>query len=71
MSERGYLEGKKMANAFNLLRSNDLIWPYVINNYLKGKEPAHSTCFTGTRTQRGCRRRTTRSICAIAIWRTG
>jgi len=40
MNERGYLEGKKMANAFNLLRSNDLIWPYVINNYLKGKEPA-------------------------------
>jgi polyhydroxyalkanoate synthase len=39
MSERGYLEGKKMATAFNLLRSNDLIWPYVINNYLKGKEP--------------------------------
>jgi len=40
MGGRGYLEGKKMANAFNLLRSNDLIWPYVINNYLKGKEPA-------------------------------
>ncbi len=40
MSERGYLEGKKMANAFNLLRSNDLIWPYVISNYLKGREPA-------------------------------
>jgi poly[(R)-3-hydroxyalkanoate] polymerase subunit PhaC len=39
MSGRGYLEGKKMATAFNLLRSNDLIWPYVINNYLKGKEP--------------------------------
>jgi poly[(R)-3-hydroxyalkanoate] polymerase subunit PhaC len=40
MGQRGYLEGKKMANAFNLLRSNDLIWPYVINNYLRGKEPA-------------------------------
>jgi polyhydroxyalkanoate synthase len=40
MGERGYLEGKKMADAFNLLRSNDLIWPYVINNYLRGKEPA-------------------------------
>jgi polyhydroxyalkanoate synthase len=40
MSQRGYLEGKKMANAFNLLRSNDLIWPYVINNYMRGKEPA-------------------------------
>lgn len=39
MAERGYLEGKKMANAFNMLRSNDLIWPYVINNYLRGKTP--------------------------------
>jgi polyhydroxyalkanoate synthase len=39
MQERGYLEGKKMANAFNMLRSNDLIWPYVISNYLKGKQP--------------------------------
>jgi polyhydroxyalkanoate synthase len=39
MAERGYLEGKKMANAFNMLRSNDLIWPYVISNYLKGKTP--------------------------------
>jgi polyhydroxyalkanoate synthase len=28
-----------MANSFNLMRSNDLIWPYVINNYFKGKEP--------------------------------
>jgi polyhydroxyalkanoate synthase len=39
MAERGYLEGSKMASAFNMLRSNDLIWPYVINNYLKGKTP--------------------------------
>ncbi len=39
MTERGYLEGKKMANAFNMLRSNDLIWPYIINNYLRGKAP--------------------------------
>ena len=39
MAERGYLEGKKMATAFNLLRSNDLIWPYVVNNYLKGEAP--------------------------------
>jgi polyhydroxyalkanoate synthase len=40
MTDRGYLEGKRMANAFNMLRSNDLIWPYVISNYLKGKAPA-------------------------------
>jgi polyhydroxyalkanoate synthase subunit PhaC len=39
MTERGYLEGKKMATAFNMLRSNDLVWPYVINNYLRGKAP--------------------------------
>ena len=39
MTDRGYLQGKKMATAFNMLRSNDLIWPYVINNYLKGKAP--------------------------------
>ena len=39
MAERGYLEGRKMATAFNMLRSNDLIWPYVINNYLMGKAP--------------------------------
>ena len=39
MAEKGYLEGKKMATAFNMLRSNDLIWPYVVNNYMRGKEP--------------------------------
>jgi polyhydroxyalkanoate synthase len=39
MKESGFLEGSKMATAFNLLRSNDLIWPYVVNNYLKGKDP--------------------------------
>jgi polyhydroxyalkanoate synthase len=39
MTERGFLDGRQMTNAFNLLRSNDLIWPYVINNYLRGKTP--------------------------------
>jgi polyhydroxyalkanoate synthase subunit PhaC len=39
MAERGYLEAESMATVFNFLRSNDLIWPYVINNYLKGKAP--------------------------------
>jgi polyhydroxyalkanoate synthase len=40
MAETGYLDGAKMANAFNMLRPNDLVWSYVVNNYLKGKEPA-------------------------------
>ncbi len=39
MADRGYLEAKSMATVFNMLRSNDLVWPYVINNYLKGKAP--------------------------------
>ncbi|OYX69252.1 MAG: class I poly(R)-hydroxyalkanoic acid synthase [Rhizobiales bacterium 32-66-11] len=39
MQETGYLEGRKMASAFNMLRSNDLIWPYVVNNYMKGQQP--------------------------------
>ncbi|UMY16563.1 class I poly(R)-hydroxyalkanoic acid synthase [Methylobacterium organophilum] len=39
MAERGYLEGARMANAFNMLRPNDLIWSYVVNNYVKGKAP--------------------------------
>jgi polyhydroxyalkanoate synthase len=39
MRTRGYLEGSRMANAFNMLRPNDLIWPYVVNVYLRGKAP--------------------------------
>jgi poly[(R)-3-hydroxyalkanoate] polymerase subunit PhaC len=39
MKQQGYLEASRMANAFNMLRSNDLIWPYVVNNYLRGKKP--------------------------------
>jgi polyhydroxyalkanoate synthase len=39
MNERGYLEGADMASTFNMLRANDLIWSFVINNYLLGKEP--------------------------------
>ena len=39
MAETGYLEGAHMAQAFNMLRPNDLIWSYWVNNYLKGKEP--------------------------------
>ncbi|HEX7952289.1 MAG TPA: class I poly(R)-hydroxyalkanoic acid synthase [Burkholderiales bacterium] len=39
MAERGYLEGSDMASTFNMLRANDLIWSFVVNNYLLGKEP--------------------------------
>ena len=39
MAEHGYLEGSSMAEVFNMLRANDLIWSFVINNYLMGKDP--------------------------------
>ncbi|WP_291549550.1 class I poly(R)-hydroxyalkanoic acid synthase [Bosea sp. (in: a-proteobacteria)] len=40
MSRTGYLDGSRMAGAFNMLRPNDLIWSYAVNNYLKGKAPS-------------------------------
>jgi polyhydroxyalkanoate synthase len=39
MREKGYLEGSAMASTFNMLRANDLIWSFVVNNYLLGNEP--------------------------------
>jgi polyhydroxyalkanoate synthase len=39
ISEKGYLEGRHMANVFNMMRDNDLIWSFVINNYLRGRKP--------------------------------
>jgi polyhydroxyalkanoate synthase len=39
MHDKGYHDGREMALTFNLLRSNDLIWSFYINNYLMGKEP--------------------------------
>ena len=39
MQKRGYLEGSEMANTFNMLRANDLIWSFVVNNYLLGRDP--------------------------------
>jgi poly[(R)-3-hydroxyalkanoate] polymerase subunit PhaC len=39
MTRRGYLDGDEMATTFNMLRANDLIWSFVVNNYLLGNEP--------------------------------
>ncbi len=39
MRMRGYLDAHDMAASFNMLRANDLIWSFVVNNYLLGKEP--------------------------------
>ncbi|MDH3665499.1 MAG: class I poly(R)-hydroxyalkanoic acid synthase [Paracoccaceae bacterium] len=56
VEDQGYLEAENMANAFNSLRSTDLIWGFVVNNYLLGKENfpfdllywnSDSTCMPG------------------------
>ncbi|MDT7951150.1 MAG: class I poly(R)-hydroxyalkanoic acid synthase [Acetobacteraceae bacterium] len=39
MEKRGFLDGSEMASTFNMLRANDLIWSFVVNNYLMGNEP--------------------------------
>ncbi len=39
MEKEGYLEGSSMSGAFNLMRANDLIWSFYINNYLLGNDP--------------------------------
>ena len=39
MNESGYLDGSEMAATFNMMRANDLIWSFFVNNYLLGKEP--------------------------------
>ena len=39
MDKKGYLEGAHMASTFNMMRGTDLIWSFVINNYLMGKDP--------------------------------
>jgi polyhydroxyalkanoate synthase len=40
MGEKGYLDGQAMFTTFNMLRANDLIWSFYVNNYLLGRSPA-------------------------------
>ncbi len=39
MEQKGYLEGSHMSTVFNMMRDNDLIWSFVVNNYLMGRRP--------------------------------
>jgi polyhydroxyalkanoate synthase len=70
MMERGYLDSREMANMFSLLRSNDLIWANVVNNYLLGNPSPPSICSTGTATAPAWPGRRTAGICATPTSRT-
>lgn len=39
MNKKGYLEGSHMSTVFNMMRDNDLIWSFIVNNYLMGRKP--------------------------------
>lgn len=39
MKQKGYFDGRYLSNSFSLLRANDLVWSFFINNYLLGKTP--------------------------------
>lgn len=39
MNEKGYLDGTEMAATFSMIRANDMIWSFVVNNYMLGKDP--------------------------------
>ena len=70
MMERGYLDSREMSNMFNLLRSNDLIWSNVVNNYLLGqKPPAFDLLYWNSDGTRMAAPRTA-GTCAIPMSRT-
>jgi poly(3-hydroxyalkanoate) synthetase len=71
MSRRGFLRGAEMANTFNMLAANDLIWSFVVNNYLLGQEPLPLRPALLERRQHAhARRACTASTCAACTSRT-
>ena len=62
MRAQGYLDTRQMAGAFQLLRSNDLVWSQRVREYLLGKQPM-SDLWRGTATRRACLTACTRATC--------
>ena len=71
MREKGYLDAGAMADTFDALRANDLIWNYVASGWLMGEARRRSTSSRGTPTRPACPPACTPSTCADATSRTG
>ena len=67
MRARGYLDARDMAAAFNMLRANDLIWSFVVSNYLLGKEQIPVDLFFWNSNSTRMQRRCIRFICVRCI----
>jgi polyhydroxyalkanoate synthase len=70
MEKKGYLDGSQMATTFNMLRANDLIWSFVINNYLLGEKPKAFDLLYWNSDATACRRRCTCTTCATCTCTT-
>jgi polyhydroxyalkanoate synthase len=70
MGKGGMMKGSDMASTFSFLRPNDLVWNYVVGNYLKGETPRHSICCTGTPTAPTCLAPSTPGTCATPTLKT-
>jgi polyhydroxyalkanoate synthase len=71
MERKGYLDGAEMASSFRLLRSNSLIWHYIVHGWLYGETPPPLMCCTGTWTPPACPAPCIPGICASCICTTG